>query len=148
MHTPPFFRNEYTPSTGKILIKEGNIGLVSSEFEAIRENKPKYINNPLISYLNINSVRHRIFDLTEIILELSLDYLFLRETKIDQSFPTAEIYIKRYELRARRDTDKHGGGLIELVKNGFTLKGLINMRLNKVKVFVQSLPWQTGNGYP
>ena len=50
--------------------------------------------------------------MTEIILELSLDYLFLRETKIDQSFPTAEIYIKRYELRAGRDTDKHGGGLI------------------------------------
>ena len=64
--------------------------------------------------------------MTEIILELSLDYLFLRETKIDQSFPTAEIYIKRYELRARRDTDKHGGGLIELVKNGF-----ISKRLNK-----------------
>ena len=37
MHTAPIFKNQYTPSTGKILIKEGNIGLVSSEFEAIRK---------------------------------------------------------------------------------------------------------------
>ena len=73
MHTPPFFRNEYTPSTGKILIKEGNIGLVSSEFEAIRENRLKYVNNPLIVYLNVNSLRNKIVDLREIILELSLD---------------------------------------------------------------------------
>ena len=69
-----FFRNEYTPSTRKILIKEGNIGLGSSGFEAVRENRPI------------------------IILVLSL-------------------------------------------------KGVRNMRLNKVKVFVQSLPLQTGNRY-
>ena len=45
-HTLPIFRKEYTPSTPKILIKEGNIGLVSSGFEAIRENRLKYVNNP------------------------------------------------------------------------------------------------------
>ena len=60
----------------------------------------------------------------EIILELSLDYLVLRETNIEQSFPTAQFYIKGYEIRARRDRDKHGGGLIEFVKNGFISKRL------------------------
>ena len=84
-----FFRNEYTPSTRKILIKEGNIGLVSSEFELIREKRLKYVNNLLIRYLNINSLRNKIVDLRETILELSLDYLILSELKIDQSFPTA-----------------------------------------------------------
>ena len=48
-----FFRNAYAPSTRKILIKEDNIGLVSSEFEALRENRLKYVNNPLIGYLKI-----------------------------------------------------------------------------------------------
>ena len=79
-YTPPFLRNEYTSSTRKILIKEGNIGLVSSGFEVIRENGLKYVNNPLIGYLNINSLRKKIVDLREIILELSLDYLVLSET--------------------------------------------------------------------
>ena len=73
----------------------------------------------MIGYLNINSLRNNIVDLREIILELSLDYLVLSETKIDQSFPTAQFYIKRYEVRAGRDRDKHGSGLIEFVKNGF-----------------------------
>ena len=67
-HTLFLFRKEYTPSTRKILIKEGNIGLVSSGFEAIRGNRLKYVNNPLIGYLNINSLRNKIVDLREIIL--------------------------------------------------------------------------------
>ena len=67
----------------------------------------------MIGYLNINSLRNKIVDLREIILELSLDYLVLSETKIDQSFPTTQFYIKEYEVRARRDRDKHGVGLIE-----------------------------------
>ena len=98
-----FFKNEQLLSARKILIKEGNIGLISSGFEAIRENRLKYVNNPLIGYLNINSLRNKIVDLREIILELSLDYLVLSETKIDQSFPTAQLYIKGYEVRARRE---------------------------------------------
>ena len=118
------FRNEYTLSTRKILIKEGNIGLVSSQFEAIRENRLKYVNNPLIGYLNVNSLRNKIVDLREIILELLLAYLVLNETKTDQSFLTAQFYIKGYEVRSRRDRDKHRGGLIEFVKNGFISKKL------------------------
>ena len=84
MHTLPFFRNEYTPSTRKI--KKGNIGLVSSGFEAIRENTLKYVNNPLIGYLNISSLRNKIVDLREIILELSHDYLVLSEKKSTKAF--------------------------------------------------------------
>ena len=69
-------------------------------------------------------MRNKIVDLREIILELSLDYLVLSQTKIDQSFLTAQFYIKGYEVRARRDGDEHGGGLIEFVKNGFISKRL------------------------
>ena len=50
--------------------------------------------------------------------------VLLSETKIDQGFPTAQFYIKGYEVKARRDRDKHRGGLIEFVKNGFISKNL------------------------
>ena len=142
-----FFRNAYKPSTRKILIKKGNIGLDSSAFRALRENRLKYVNNPLIGYLNINGLRNKIVDLKKIILELSLDYLVLSETKINQSFPTAQFYIKGYEVRARRDRDKHGGGLIEFVKNGFISKRFKEYETKQSESFVQSLPLQTGNGY-
>ena len=67
----------------------------------------------MIDYLNMNSLRNKIVGLREIILELSLDYLVPSETKIDQSFLTVQFYITGCEVRARRDRDKHGVGLIE-----------------------------------
>ena len=106
------------------MVKQDNIDLVSSGFEAIRENRLKYATNALIGYLNINSFKNKTVDLRETILELSVNYLVLIETKIDQSFPTVQFYTKGYEVRARRDRDKHGGGLIEFVKNGFISKRL------------------------
>ena len=77
-----FSRNAYAPSTRKISIKEGNIGLASAEFEDLRENRLKYVNNPLIGYLNIKSLRNKIADLRESILKLSLEYLVLSKTLI------------------------------------------------------------------
>ena len=71
-----------------------------------------------------NRYREIILELREIILELSLDYLVLSETKIGESFPKAQFYIKGYEVRARKDRDKHGDDLIEFVKNGLISKRL------------------------
>ena len=97
------------------MIKKDNIGLVSSGSEALSENRLKYVKNPLIGYLNINSLRNKIVDMREIVLELSLDYLVLSETKIDQGFPTAQFYIKGYGVRARRDRDKYTWGWINRI---------------------------------
>ena len=121
------------------MIKEDNIDLVSSGFEAIRENRLKYVNNLLIGYLNINNLRNKVVDLREIILELSLDYLAISETKIDQIFPAAHFYIKGYEVRATRDRDKHGGDLIEFVKNGFISKRLKEYETKKSKSICSEL---------
>ena len=98
--------------------------MVSPGFEAVRENRLKHAHNPLTGYLNINNLRNKVVDLRDIILGLSLDYLVLSETKIDQRFATAQFYIKGYEVRARRDIDKHGSCLTEFVKNGFISKRL------------------------
>ena len=57
-------------------------------------------------------------------MELSVDYLVLSETKIDESFSAAQFYIKGYEVRARKDRDKHRVRLIQFVKNGCTSKRL------------------------
>ena len=53
---------------------------------------------------------------------LSPDYLVLFETKLDDSFPSAQFNLPNYEIRARRDRDKNGGGLIEFVKTGVICK--------------------------
>ena len=55
---------------------------------------------------------------------ISLDYFVVSETKLDSSFPSAQFHINGYEVRARRDRDKSGGGLIEFVRKGFICKRL------------------------
>ena len=114
------------------MIKNGNIGLVSSGFEAIRENSLKYVNNPFTGYLNIKSLRNKIVDMREIIFDLSFDYHVLSETKIGKRFPTAQFYIKGYQIRARRDRDKHGGR--PTAKFFFFIKGYeVRARRDRVK---------------
>ena len=54
--------------------------------------------------------------------KLQLDYFVLSETKLDDSFPSAQFYIENFEIRNRRDRDKNGGGLIEFVRKGFITK--------------------------
>ena len=55
---------------------------------------------------------------------MSLDYLVISETKLDESLPSAQFNISNYEIRNRRDRDKNGGGLIEFVRKGFITKRL------------------------
>ena len=57
---------------------------------------------------------------------LSPDYLVLSETKLDDSFPSAQFSIPDYEIRARRNRHKNGGGLIEFVKKRPICKRLNN----------------------
>ena len=88
------------------------------------KNRVKYPTNPLIGYLNINSFRNKIIDVREVIGKVSLDYFVISETKLDESFLSAQFNISNYEIRNRRDRDKNGGGLIEFVRKGFITKRL------------------------
>ena len=40
------------------------------------------------------------------------------------SFPNPQFKLNGYEIRARKDRHKHGGGLIEFVRQGFICKRL------------------------
>ena len=73
--------------------------------------------------MNIN-LRKKVIDLTEILGSLSPDYLVHSKTKLDDSFSSAQFNLPNYEIRARRDRDKNGGGLIEYVKKDLICKRL------------------------
>ena len=53
----------------------------------LQNDRLKFLHNPLIAYLNINSLRNKVIDLGEILKDLPLDYLVISETKLDESFP-------------------------------------------------------------
>ena len=99
----------------------------------IRNTKPdrfKFLSNPLIACLNINSLRNKVIDLGVILKDLPRDYLIISETELDESFPNAQFKLNGYEVRARRDRHKHGGGLIEFVRQGFICKRLTKYEPN------------------
>ena len=74
--------------------------------------------NPVIAHLNFNSLKNKINDLRILIQGIPLDYFVLSETKLDKSFPTAQFHNPGYKVRARKDPNKYGGGLIEYIKKG------------------------------
>ena len=88
---------------------------MGAELHLLQKDKRQYLSNPLIGYLNINSLRNKIADLQIFIQNIPLDYLVLSKTKLDESFPNAQFNLDSYEIRARRDRDKNGGGLIVFV---------------------------------
>ena len=104
-----------------------------SDLQMLHDLRFQYPKNLLCGYLNINSLRNNIHDLRLIIHDVPIDYVVISETKLDNSFPNAQLTINNYEIRARRDRDKHGGGLIEFVRKGLVCKrkGLICKRLRK-----------------
>ena len=48
----------------------------------MRKFRLKYSRNPLVGYLNINSLRNRINDVLEMISRLRLDYFVISKTKV------------------------------------------------------------------
>ena len=68
-------------------------------------SSPKH---PVIAHLNFNSLKNKINDLRILIQNIPLDYFVLSGTKLDKSFPIAQLHIPGYEMRSRKDRNKYG----------------------------------------
>ena len=90
-----------------------------NELLIIRKLKNRYINNPILAHLNINSLRYKIIDLKEILSHSEIDFLLVSETKIDDSFPDAQFQVDTCSyISFRCDHNQNGGGIFTLVKKG------------------------------
>ena len=87
-------------------------------------NTLTFLHNPFISSLNINSLRNKVIGLREILKDLPLNSLVISEAKLDESLPDSQFKLNGYEVRAKRDRHKNGGGLIEFVRQSFICKRL------------------------
>ena len=98
---------------------------IDSDREALaklRRDKPFY---PMIGYLNINSIRNNIVQLTDICKTSPTEILCIDETKLDSSFPNAQVHLPDYQFPPfRRDQNLSGGGIIVYIHNGIIAKRL------------------------
>ena len=58
--------------------------------------KKAHLNNPIIGYLNLNSLRNKIHEVREFFGDLLLDYFVLAETKINDEFPNSQFLLENY----------------------------------------------------
>ena len=77
-----------------------------TDLKIMYENRLKPPRNPLVGCLNIYSLRNKIVDTREVFGKLQLDYFVLSQTKLDDSFPSAQFYIENFEIRNWRDRDR------------------------------------------
>ena len=82
---------------------------ISDPFEKIKNTRLKNPNRLITAQLNINSLRN-IFDSLVRMLHNNLDILFISETKIDSSFPTAQFQRGGYTTYSL-DRNANGGGI-------------------------------------
>ena len=75
-----------------------------------------------MGHLNINSLRNK-FEALQYVINRNLEILLL-ETKLDDSFPSAQFMLKGYGIPYRLDRNSIGGGLLLYVHEGIPSKFL------------------------
>ena len=99
-----------------------------------------YQNNPLIGYININSLREKIVSLREVLSKASIDILRVYETKLDASFPEHQFKISGYQFPTIiRDHNSKGGGKTDFVHEGFIVKQMKNFETENAETICLEL---------
>ena len=78
-----------------------------------------------MGHLNINSVRNK-FEALTYIIDNNIDLLLISETKLDDSFPTAQFQMKGFSVPYRYDRNGKGGGLLLYICEDIQSKLLIS----------------------
>ena len=106
--------------------------ITDSIIEGLQKLRNQYYSNPLVGYLNINFLQHKIDSLREILKKSSLEIICVDETKLDESFPDHQFKIDGYQfISFRRDREKHGSGKVVFVKEGLIVNRIKELETNK-----------------
>ena len=84
--------------------------------QEVKHFKSDHPKNLIIGHYNVNSIRHKIYEITPLLEEQLFDILAIAETKIDDSFPHSQFHVPNYKLH-RQDRNSHGGGIMIYVND-------------------------------
>ena len=129
------FRPEFASSN-----RRSNTFLTAGFLENLRgKNK----NRPSIAQLNINSLRNKFGFLSSHITKY-VDILLLSETKLDDSFPTAQFLLNGFCKPYRLDRSSNGGGILLYVRDDIPSQLLTDYKIkgNLELFFVEVNIWK------
>ena len=81
----------------------------SDETEKFFNLRTKHTNNPLIGFLNINSLRNKTTDFRFVMERCLLDISVIEETKLSSVFLTESFLTSNYQKPIRQDRNEFGG---------------------------------------
>ena len=86
--------------------------------------------NMIFSHLNINSLSSKFMEMNELLTKGKTDVLFLSETKLDSSYPSAQFNVDQFTIH-RLDRNAHGGGLICYIRDTLPHKNRADIAVNE-----------------
>ena len=97
---------------GENLRSSGSFDSISFS-ECLSNLRQRNLNGFLLAHINIKSVRNK-FDQFVSSIKNNIDIVMISETKIDNSFPTAQFHIEGYCI-CRLDQNGYRGGILVYV---------------------------------
>ena len=86
-----------------------------------KEMKAQSLDKLILGHLNINSIRNK-YEALKFIIGHNIDIFLISETKLDDSFPTAQFLIKGFSAPYRCDRNSKGGGLLLYIREDIPSK--------------------------
>ena len=102
---------------------------ITDDKVGLEEMKSKCPDKLIMGHININSIRNK-FDALSLIVRNNVDILMISETKLDDSFPTAQFLLHGFSAPYRLDRNSKDGGILwnSVVK---TISVEVNLRKRK-----------------
>ena len=72
------------------------------DLEGLQKLRNQYHSDPLIGYLNINFLQHKIDSLRKMLKKSSLEIICIDETKLDKSFRDHQFKVDSYDEQMNR----------------------------------------------
>ena len=118
----------------------------------LRHYKLNSFNKVVFAHINIYSIRNIIEDLKEIV-QKNIDILTVSETKLDESFPTNQLYMNGYASPNRLDRSSDGRGILVYIRDDIPAKLLKNHPFPKccegmfIELKLRNINWQVFSEY-
>ena len=107
----------------------------------MRSLRVKNLNKLIIGHLNINSLRNK-FELLTHQIKDNIDILMISETKLDESFPTSQFFMKGFSSPHRLDRNCNGGGILLYIREDIPSK-LLSIERDLTEAFLLKLIYTT-----
>lgn len=91
--------------------------ITSINFLFNEENQPNFLKGQKIAYLNVNSLRNKIHELSGFLSKFQFDVFACAETKLNNQIQNCMISIPNYELLRYDRENKLGGGTVIYIHN-------------------------------